>query len=98
MTGWGDAHLGRSLAASSRHFHDAGWHFLAETLSPNHFGFAVLSMLIENLRSALRRFTQQLAPDHQPVPFMFIWAPIWKWVIAANALLGINQGLAWSMT
>jgi MFS family permease len=27
-----------------------------------------------------------------------IWAPSWKWVIAANALLGINQGLAWSMT
>ncbi|TIO08949.1 MAG: MFS transporter [Mesorhizobium sp.] len=33
-----------------------------------------------------------------PVPFMIIWAPTWEWVIAANALLGINQGLAWSMT
>ena len=33
-----------------------------------------------------------------PVPFMIIWAPSWEWVIAANALLGINQGLAWSMT
>ncbi|MBW8300011.1 MAG: MFS transporter [Hydrogenophaga sp.] len=33
-----------------------------------------------------------------PVPFMIIWAPSWQWVIAANALLGINQGLAWSMT
>jgi len=33
-----------------------------------------------------------------PVPFMIIWAPSWKWVIAANALLGINQGFAWSMT
>jgi MFS family permease len=33
-----------------------------------------------------------------PVPFMIIWAPSWAWVIAANALLGINQGLAWSMT
>ncbi|MDX8433536.1 MFS transporter [Mesorhizobium abyssinicae] len=33
-----------------------------------------------------------------PVPFMIIWAPSWGWVIAANALLGINQGLAWSMT
>ena len=33
-----------------------------------------------------------------PVPFMLIWAPTWSWVIAANALLGINQGLAWSMT
>lgn len=33
-----------------------------------------------------------------PVPFVLIWAPSWGWVIAANALLGINQGLAWSMT
>lgn len=33
-----------------------------------------------------------------PVPFLIIWAPNWGWVIAANALLGINQGLAWSMT
>jgi MFS family permease len=33
-----------------------------------------------------------------PVPLMIIWAPSWKWVIAANALLGINQGFAWSMT
>ncbi|MBM2709647.1 MFS transporter [Mesorhizobium caraganae] len=33
-----------------------------------------------------------------PVPFMIIWAPSWGWVIAANALLGVNQGLAWSMT
>jgi len=33
-----------------------------------------------------------------PVPFMIMWAPSWEWVIAANALLGINQGLAWSMT
>jgi MFS family permease len=33
-----------------------------------------------------------------PVPFMIVWAPSWRWVVAANALLGINQGLAWSMT
>src|SRR5215813_2499709 len=33
-----------------------------------------------------------------PVPFMIAWAPSWGWVIAANALLGINQGFAWSMT
>ena len=33
-----------------------------------------------------------------PVPFMLMWAPSWGWVIAANALLGVNQGLAWSMT
>jgi MFS family permease len=33
-----------------------------------------------------------------PAPFMIAWAPNWGWVIAANALLGINQGFAWSMT
>ena len=33
-----------------------------------------------------------------PVPFMLGWGPSWGWIIAANALLGVNQGLAWSMT
>ena len=33
-----------------------------------------------------------------PVPFILIWAPSWGWVIGANVLLGVNQGLAWSMT
>jgi len=33
-----------------------------------------------------------------PVPFMIIAAPNWEWVIAANVLLGLSQGFAWSMT
>ena len=33
-----------------------------------------------------------------PVPSMIGLAPSWEWIIAANVLLGINQGLAWSMT
>jgi MFS family permease len=33
-----------------------------------------------------------------PVPLMLIWAPNWSWVVAANVLLGINQGLTWSTT
>jgi MFS family permease len=33
-----------------------------------------------------------------PVPLMLALAPSWGWVVAANVLLGINQGLAWSMT
>jgi MFS family permease len=33
-----------------------------------------------------------------PVPLLLIWAPDWGWVIVANILLGINQGLAWSST
>jgi MFS family permease len=33
-----------------------------------------------------------------PVPLMLMWAPTWNWVTAANALLGLNQGLCWSTT
>jgi MFS family permease len=33
-----------------------------------------------------------------PVPLMLIWAPSWDWVIVANVLLGISQGLTWSTT
>jgi len=33
-----------------------------------------------------------------PVPLLLIWAPDWAWVLVANVLLGINQGLAWSST
>ena len=33
-----------------------------------------------------------------PIPALLIWAPDWGWVVAANVLLGINQGLTWSTT
>ncbi|MCZ6630257.1 MAG: MFS transporter [Actinobacteria bacterium] len=33
-----------------------------------------------------------------PVPLLLIWAPVWGWVVFANVLLGINQGLTWSTT
>ena len=33
-----------------------------------------------------------------PIPFMLMYAPHWNWIVAANVLLGINQGLAWSST
>ena len=33
-----------------------------------------------------------------PIPFALAWAPSWAWIVAANVLLGINQGLTWSMT
>lgn len=33
-----------------------------------------------------------------PVPFILMFADSWNWIIAANVLLGINQGLAWSST
>jgi MFS family permease len=33
-----------------------------------------------------------------PVPFMLMWAPSWGWILAANVLLGVSQGLTWSTT
>src|SRR5258708_6610046 len=33
-----------------------------------------------------------------PVPFLLMWAPSWSWVLFANVLLGISQGLTWSTT
>ena len=33
-----------------------------------------------------------------PIPLLLIWAPNWGWVVAANVLLGVNQGLTWSTT
>lgn len=33
-----------------------------------------------------------------PVPFIIYFAPSWRWIVAATVLLGVNQGLAWSMT
>lgn len=33
-----------------------------------------------------------------PIPFLILVAPSWSWIVAANALLGINQGLTWSTT
>lgn len=33
-----------------------------------------------------------------PVPFLLMWAPSWDWVLAANVLLGVSQGLTWSTT
>jgi MFS family permease len=33
-----------------------------------------------------------------PVPLILLFAPSWNWILVANVLLGVNQGLAWSMT
>jgi MFS family permease len=33
-----------------------------------------------------------------PVPFVLMWAPSWAWILAANLLLGVSQGLTWSTT
>ena len=33
-----------------------------------------------------------------PVPFLLMWGPGWSWIVAANVLLGVSQGLTWSTT
>jgi len=33
-----------------------------------------------------------------PVPLLLMWAPSWSWILFANALLGVSQGLTWSTT
>ena len=33
-----------------------------------------------------------------PVPLLLMWAPTWNWILLANLLLGISQGLTWSTT
>jgi MFS family permease len=33
-----------------------------------------------------------------PVPLLIMWAPTWGWIVVANVLLGVNQGLCWSTT
>jgi MFS family permease len=33
-----------------------------------------------------------------PIPALVLWAPSWNWIVTATVLLGVNQGLTWSMT
>ena len=33
-----------------------------------------------------------------PIPLILIYAPSWRWVAVGNVLLGVNQGIAWSMS
>ena len=33
-----------------------------------------------------------------PIPFILMYAAHWNWIIFANVLLGVNQGLTWSST
>ena len=70
------------------------------------FSFIVVFGITKALANyAAGRFAQQYGRKKMlvlgwmfglPVPFMLMWAPDWNWIVAANVLLGINQGLAWS--
>ena len=33
-----------------------------------------------------------------PIPFVLMWGPSWAWIVGANVLLGVSQGLTWSLT
>ncbi len=33
-----------------------------------------------------------------PVPMLLMWAPSWNWILFANVLLGVSQGMTWSTT
>ena len=71
-----------------------------------HFSFIVVFGITKALANYVAgRFAQQYWRKNMlilgwifgiPVPFMLMWAPDWNWIVAANVLLGINQGLAWS--
>ncbi|CAM5507486.1 MFS transporter [Streptomyces tanashiensis] len=66
------------------------------------FGFAkALTNLAAGVLTARFRRRQLLLAGWVigvPVPFVLAWAPSWWWIVAANVLLGVNQGLTWSMT
>lgn len=49
-------------------------------------------------RRARRTRRQGGGPSREVAGFLLAYAPTWNWVIAANVLLGLNQGLAWSTT
>ena len=53
------------------------------------------SRTVRTLSTDVRRFHQLINVDKV---FGTHTGPSWEWIIAANSLLGINQGLAWSMT
>jgi MFS family permease len=61
---------------------------------------AVLNLLAGNLSDKWGRKTVLVLGwiFAVPVPILLLFAPDWNWIIFANILLGVNQGLAWSMT
>jgi MFS family permease len=64
---------------------------LAKALT--NLGAGVLAERIGRRRLLIAGWTLAL-----PVPVLVALAPSWGWIVAANVLLGVNQGLAWSMT
>jgi MFS family permease len=83
---------------------EAEFHVAAKPPSFLHYRFGVAKAVTNYFTGALaNRFGRKKLLTlgwlfGVPVPFLLMYAPNWNWIVAANVLLGINQGLAWSST
>jgi MFS family permease len=87
LVGREDFHLASSVAVLSFIFAFG----VAKALT--NLGAGALAQRLGRRRLLIAGWTVAL-----PVPLLIATAPSWSWVVAANVLLGVNQGLAWSMT
>jgi len=85
---------------AKQEFHLAGYTFLLTYVLAFGITKAATNYLAGTLSDSFGRKPVLLAGwlIAIPVPLLLIWAPSWGWVIVANILLGINQGLTWSTT
>ena len=85
---------------AKQEFHLAGYTFLLTYVLAFGITKAATNYLAGTLSDSFGRKPVLLAGwlIAIPVPLLLIWAPSWEWVIVANILLGINQGLTWSTT
>jgi MFS family permease len=83
-----------------QHFHLTGYSFLLTYVLAFGITKAATNYLAGSLSDRVGRKPVLLAGwlIAVPVPLLLIWAPSWSWVVLANVLLGINQGLTWSTT
>jgi len=89
MSGFGKMEFGLSANAALMSF------IIAFGISKSLSNYAVAQLSKKFTRKTILIFGWIVA---LPVPFLLMYAPNWNWVIGANILLGINQGLAWSST
>jgi MFS family permease len=88
------------LPGLSQHFHLDSYSALLSFLVAFGSSKAIFNLLTGKLAKTFPRKNILLLGwmAALPVPFLLMYAPNWNWVIVANILLGINQGLAWSAT
>src|SRR6516225_2874989 len=85
---------------AKQEFHLAGYTFLLTYVLAFGITKAATNYLAGTLSDSFGRKPVLLAGwlIAIPVPLLLMWAPSWGWVIVANILLGVNQGLTWSTT